>query len=270
MFASRHSKDGATHTRAPRTIDRAARELPDTNVAIISVPGAYAALEAHEALTAGLEVLLFSDNVSVSDEVALKERAARLGHLLMGPGAGTAMLGGTGLGFANVVEPGPVGIVAAAGTGAQEAMSLLDRWGVGISCVIGLGGRDLSDAVDGRMAKAAIASLRADPGTGLIFLVSKPPAERVAREVLASADDFPLIASLVGRAPEAGPISGRRVARTLEAGALEVLELLGVERPDIVGALQEQVAGACEALDGRAHLGPRPVLREGHCVTSRW
>ncbi|MBC9822898.1 protein FdrA [Terrabacter sp. MAHUQ-38] len=248
MFASRHSKDGTVHTRAHRTIGRAARERPDTNVAIISVPGAYAALEAHEALTAGLDVLLFSDNVSVSDEVALKERAAGLGHLLMGPGAGTALLGGTGLGFANVVDPGPVGIMAAAGTGAQEAMSLLDRWGVGISCVIGLGGRDLSEAVDGQMAKAAIASLRADPGTELIFLVSKPPAERVARAVLATADDFPLIAALVGRAADAGPITGRRVARTLEAGALEVLDLLGVERPDILGALQEQVAGACEGL----------------------
>ena len=146
MFASRASGSGGPASpRAHRTIERAVRDLPDTNVAIISVPGEYAALEAHEALTAGLDVLLFSDNVPVSDEVALKDRAVRLGHLLMGPGAGTAMLGGTGLGFANVVGSGPVGIVAAAGTGAQEAMSLLDRWGVGISCVIGLGGRDLSD-----------------------------------------------------------------------------------------------------------------------------
>jgi FdrA protein len=254
MFASRQNTDGATRTRAHRTIGRAVRELPDTNVAIISVPGAYAALEAHEALTAGLDVLLFSDNVSVSDEVALKERAVRLGHLLMGPGAGTAMLGGTGLGFANVVGPGPVGIVAAAGTGAQEAMSLLDRWGVGISCVIGLGGRDLSDAVDGQMAKAAIASLRADPGTGVIFLVSKPPAERVARAVLATAGGFPLVSALVGRAPHAGPIAGRRVARTLEAGALDVLDLLGVERPDVVGALQEQVAGVCAGLTAERTL----------------
>lgn len=248
MFASRHSKGGKAHSRAHRTIGRAARELPDTNVAIVSVPGAYAALEAHEALTAGLDVLLFSDNVPICDEVALKKRAVHLGHLLMGPGAGTAMLGGTGLGFANVVDPGPVGIVAAAGTGAQEAMSLLDRWGAGISCVIGLGGRDLSDGVDGQMAKAAIASLRADPGTELIFLVSKPPAEHVARAVLASADDFPLVAALVGRAPEAGPIIGRHVARTLEAGALGILDLLGMARPDIIGALQEQVVAACEGL----------------------
>jgi FdrA protein len=257
MFASRQSTNGVTPVRAHRTIGRAVRELPDTNVAVISVPGAYAALESHEALTAGLDVLLFSDNVSVSDEVALKDRAVRLGHLLMGPGAGTAMLGGTGLGFANVVGPGPVGVVAAAGTGAQEAMSLLDRWGVGISCVIGLGGRDLSDAVDGRMAKAAIASLRADPGTELIFLVSKPPAERVARAVLATAADFPFIAALVGRAHDAGPIGGHRVARTLEAGALDVLDLLGLQPPDLVGDLPERVAAVC------ARLAPERTLVRG-------
>src|SRR4051812_37082 len=251
MFADRATAGQSAGRRAHRSIRRAVRELPDTNVAVVSVPGAYAALEAHEALTADLDVLLFSDNVSVSEEVALKERAVRLGHLLMGPGAGTAMLGGTGLGFANVVRPGRVAVVAAAGTGAQEAMSLLDRWGVGISCVIGLGGRDLSDAVDGRMAKAAIAALRADPGTDLIFLVSKPPAERVAGAALATADGFPLVAALVGRAPDAEPIAGATSARTLEAGALDVLDVLGVARPDVVGGLQERVADACGRLTGQ-------------------
>jgi FdrA protein len=167
------------------------------------------------------------------------------------------MLGGTGLGFANVVGRGPVGIVAAAGTGAQEAMSLLDRWGVGISCVIGLGGRDLSDAVDGRMAKAAIASLRADPGTGVIFLVSKPPAEAVARAVLATAEGFPFVASLVGRAHDAGPIAALHLARTLEAGALQVLDLLGVRHPDLLGDLKERVVRAC------ARLAPERTLVRG-------
>ena len=249
MFASRAAGGGATPAvRAHRTIGRAVRELPGSNVAVVSVPGEYAALEAHEALTAGLDVLLFSDNVSIPDEVALKERAAGLGRLLMGPGAGTAMLGGVGLGFANVVRPGPVGIVAAAGTGAQEAMSLLDRWGVGVSAVIGLGGRDLSDAVDGTMAKAAIASLRADPGTDVIFLVSKPPAERVARAVLATADGFPLVAALVGGAPDA-QVGGRRPTRTLEGGALAVLDVLGVDRPDVVGDLEQRVTRAGESLD---------------------
>jgi FdrA protein len=249
MFASRAAGGGATPAvRAHRTIGRAVRELPGSNVAVVSVPGEYAALEAHEALTAGLDVLLFSDNVSIPDEVALKERAAGLGRLLMGPGAGTAMLGGVGLGFANVVRPGPVGIVAAAGTGAQEAMSLLDRWGVGVSAVIGLGGRDLSDAVDGTMAKAAIASLRADPGTDVIFLVSKPPAERVARAVLATADGFPLVAALVGGAADA-EVGGRQPTRTLQGGALAVLDVLGVDRPDVVGDLEQRVTRAGESLD---------------------
>jgi FdrA protein len=248
MFASRTTVETSTGRRPHRSIGRAVRELPETNVAVISVPGAYAALEAHEALTAGLDVLLFSDNVSVSDEVTLKERAVRLGRLLMGPGAGTAMLGGTGLGFANVVQPGRVAIVAAAGTGAQEAMSLLDRWGVGVSCVIALGGRDLSDAVDGRMAKAAIDVLRADPGTDVIFLVSKPPDERVARAVLTRGAGFPFVAALIGRPHDAGPIAGLDPARTLESGALGVLDLLGLPRPDVLGDLQQQVADVCDRL----------------------
>jgi FdrA protein len=277
MFASRAAGGGATPAvRAHRTIGRAVRELPGSNVAVVSVPGEYAALEAHEALTAGLDVLLFSDNVSIPDEVALKERAAGLGRLLMGPGAGTAMLGGVGLGFANVVRPGPVGIVAAAGTGAQEAMSLLDRWGVGVSAVIGLGGRDLSDAVDGTMAKAAIASLRADPGTDVIFLVSKPPAERVARAVLATADGFPLVAALVGGAADA-EVGGRQPTRTLEGGALAVLDVLGVDRPDVVGDLEQRVTRAGESAAcspaGRSATShsSSSATPWGRCTrTSRW
>jgi FdrA protein len=128
--------------RRPRTMEEARRDLQGANLALISVPGAFAGLEAQKALSAGLHVLLFSDNVPVEVEVALKRRAAELGLLLMGPGAGTAMLGGTGLGFANAVRRGPFGVVAAAGTGAQEAMSHQHRGGTGVSQVIGVGGRD--------------------------------------------------------------------------------------------------------------------------------
>ena len=155
-----------------------AQRLSDAgaNVAIVSVPGPYAALEAHKALRAGLDVLLFSDNVPLENEIELKEHAAAVGRLVMGPGAGTAALGGCGLGFANVVRPGRVGVVAAAGTGAQEVMSLLDRWGEGVTQVIGVGGRDLSSAVGGRMAAQAVRALDRDPSTELILLVSKPPS----------------------------------------------------------------------------------------------
>lgn len=236
----------------PRTLE----EVAGANVAVISVPGDYATLEAHKALSAGLDVLLFSDNVSVEDEVTLKDRATELGRLVMGPGAGTAMLGGVGLGFANVVTPGlrgpnavigRVGVIAAAGTGAQEAMSLLDRWGVGVSHVIGLGGRDLTDAVDGRMAKLAVAAMRDDPGTDAILLVSKPPSERVAQEVVALAGGTPLVAALVGLKGELRLPEGVTVVTTLEEGVVQTLARLGRRPPDLVEGLADAVSVAVDA-----------------------
>jgi FdrA protein len=217
------------------------REQPGTTVAVISVPGDYAALEAHKALARGLDVLLFSDNVSVEDEVALKDHAARRGRLLMGPGAGTALLAGVGLGFSNAVRRGPVGVIAAAGTGAQEAMALLDRWGSGVSQVIGLGGRDLSEAVGGRTAARAVRVLCDDPDTEVILVVSKPPAERVARHILAGAGK-PVVAALIGLPPgpassgltsgDPAPPGGALVTDTIEGGVAGALARLGCEPPD--------------------------------------
>jgi FdrA protein len=164
---------------APRSLS-AAR---DANVALISIPGEYATLEAHRALTEGKHVFLFSDHVSEADEVELKRRGAELGLLVMGPGCGTAMLGEVGLGFANVVRSGTVGIVAAAGTGAQEAASLLDGAEVGVSQIVGVGGRDLSTAVGGIMFGEAMRMLAADDGTETLLLVSKPPAREVVQQL---------------------------------------------------------------------------------------
>ncbi len=236
-----------TERAAPdaRTIRAALEAGPDTNVAVVSVPGEYATLVADQALSAGLHVLLFSDNVPLADEVALKTFARSRDLLVMGPGAGTAMLGGTGLGFANVVTPGPVGVVAAAGTGAQEVMSLLDRWGVGVSHVIGVGGRDLSRAVDGRMTLAGIEALRRDPGTEVILLVSKPPAPDVAQRVLSAAGDTPVVACLVGL--DEGVLEVPATAtltRTLEAGVVETLRVLGRTAPDVTHTEGPTVAQA--------------------------
>jgi FdrA protein len=247
LFAARTSAGGPAQERQARTLDEALVLHPGTNVAVVSVPGDYAAMEAHKALTAGLHVLLFSDNVSVDDEVDLKDRAAAVGRLLMGPGAGTAMLGGTGLGFANVVEPGRVGVIAAAGTGAQEAMALLDRWGAGVSHVIGLGGRDLNDAVDGRMAKLAVAALRDDPDTDAILLVSKPPSARVAKAVVDLAGDTPLVAALVGLDQPLDLPPGVEVVTTLEEGVVRALAAVGLEPPELATAgVEAAIAGLAD------------------------
>jgi len=241
---------------APRTVGEAVARLPGANVAVVSVPGPYAALAAHSALSAGLHVLLFSDNVPLAEEVELKERARRLGLLLMGPGAGTAVLAGVGLGFANAVVPGPVGVVAAAGTGAQEVMSLLDRWGIGVSQVIGVGGRDLSAAVGGLMAGEAVRALDADPDTEVILLVSKPPDPDVARMVIGASRSTPVVAACLGMSAPDGRIGNALLADTLEQGALQVTGILGRAVPGPGDGLSQAVERAAARM-----AGPRRAVR---------
>jgi FdrA protein len=241
----------------PRSVGEAAARLPEANVAVVSVPGPYAAITAHQALSAGLHVLLFSDNVPLADEVILKERASRLGRLVMGPGAGTAMLGGVGLGFANVVRPGRVGVVAAAGTGAQEVMTLLDRWEIGVSCVIGVGGRDLSSGVGGRMAADAVRVLDNDPGTEVILLVSKPPDPAVARRVIGASKHTAVIAACLGLPELDGLPAEVPLAATLEEGVMLVARALAMPVPDLTQGL----ADAVEAALARTGGAPRGAVR---------
>jgi FdrA protein len=178
---------GGARAPSPHTVEAAAAQAPDAGVVLVSVPGRHAYVEAAAALRAGRHVMVFSDGVPVADEVALKREAAGLGRLVMGPDCGTAVLGGVGLGFANVVAPGPVGVVAASGTGAQQLCCLLDGAGVGVRHVLGVGGRDLSAAVGGASALAALAVLDGDPAIEVIVVVSKPPAPEVAEAVAAAA-----------------------------------------------------------------------------------
>ncbi|MEU0486600.1 FdrA family protein [Streptosporangium sp. NPDC006013] len=190
---------GAAVEHPPHTVRAAAREHAAT-LALVSVPGPYAFAEALDAVEAGLSVMIFSDNVPVEQEVLLKRRAAELGVLVMGPDCGTAVIGGAGLGFANVLRPGPVGLVAASGTGAQQVACLLDHAGVGVSHVLGVGGRDLSADVGGLSTLRALEALDADPATELIVLISKPPAPEVARAVAETVAKLgtPVVTSLLG------------------------------------------------------------------------
>jgi FdrA protein len=193
------AQPGPAQARAPRTTAAAARAA-GPGLALISVPGRYAFAEAVDALDAGCDVMIFSDNVPVEQEIVLKDIAARRGLIVMGPDCGTAIVGGVGLGFSHTLATGPVGLVAASGTGAQQVLCLLDYAGVGVSAALGVGGRDLSAEVGGRSARAALAALDADPGTELIVVVSKPPAPDVAAKLrqlastLATPVQFALVA----------------------------------------------------------------------------
>lgn len=171
----------------PRTnrLDTALTKLAGANLALISVPGEFAAFEARRALAAGLNVVMFSDNVSLDDEVELKADARRRGLLMMGPDCGTCVIGGTPIAFANAVPRGSIGIVSASGTGLQEVATLLARAGRGIAHGIGVGGRDLTETVGGITTLMAIDALEADPTIDTIIIVSKPPSRVVVDRLLA-------------------------------------------------------------------------------------
>lgn len=219
-------EDARRHS--PRTLDSARRHVPDANLALISVPGAFAASEARRALALGLHVMLFSGNVRLEDEVSLKRLAVRKGLLLMGPDCGTAILNGVPLGFANAVPRGRIGLVAASGTGLQQVMCLLAAEGEGISQAIGVGGRDMTEAVGGLMTLYGLEALAVEPTTALIIVIGKPPAAAVREQVVARlrATGKPCIMALLGGAVTAGREGEILTVTTLEDAAQAAIGLL--------------------------------------------
>lgn len=204
----------------------ATQKLPQANMTLISVAGEYAAELAHQALSSEKNVMIFSDNVTLEDEIALKTRARDKGLLVMGPDCGTAMIAGTPLAFANVTPDGNIGVIGASGTGIQELVSQIVLGGEGISHAIGLGGRDLSAEVGGISAQTALEMLTHDGQSQVLAFVSKPPAEAVRLRIISAMkrSGKPVVALFLGYAPKATRDENVWFARTLdEAGRLACL-----------------------------------------------
>jgi len=239
----------------PRSIAQALAARPDCNVAVISVPGEHAAREARAALSAGLHVFIFSSNVSVEDERALKTAARERGLVVMGPDCGTAYLGGAGIGFANAVRRGPIGIVAASGTGMQEFASLVHRAGSGISSGIGTGSRDLTDAIGGLSTMAGLDALEADPSTKVIALVSKPAgiATTVALAKRLSRCAKPVIPCLLGA--ESGDADALRPVFSIDEAVCAALRAAGANEPGFLQfdehRMRERAASEIERMHPR-------------------
>lgn len=191
----------------PRTLEAAANMLPEAVWVLVSVPGRYAAGVAKEALRLRKNVFLYSDNVPVEDEISLKKQAAENGLLVMGPDCGTAIINGIGLGFANKVRSGPIGLVGASGTGLQQVTSRIHQLGSGITHALGTGGRDLSAAVGGITAMQSLDLLLRDESTKVIVLISKPPAAEVTAKLLQKArqSEKPIVINFIGYSPVKDP-----------------------------------------------------------------
>ncbi|MBC1475991.1 acyl-CoA synthetase FdrA [Listeria grandensis] len=185
FLASQATKESSNTTETARTWDKAMKLDPDANMALISIPGTYAATEADRALDEGLHAFIFSDNMPIEEELRLKQKAHDKGLLVMGPDCGTGIVNGVPMAFTNVVKPGNIGIVGASGTGIQEVSTIIDRLGGGVTNAIGTGGRDLSETVGGITMLDAIAALEKQADTDVIVVISKPPAKAIRDKVLA-------------------------------------------------------------------------------------
>lgn len=227
LIASRRSVSaGKFH---PKSLVSAVKLLPAAKYALISVPGRFAAGVAREALDLDLHVFLYSDNVSLEDEIQIKEQARSKGLLVMGPDCGTALIHGIGFGFANRVRSGAIGLVGAAGTGLQAISSYIHELGSGVSHAIGTGGRDLKSAVGGVTAIQALTFLDRDPSTEVIVIVSKPPDPEVAARLLCAAQNSskPVVIQFMGYAPPSQRMGNLHFAlnfREAAAVAVRVLE----------------------------------------------
>lgn len=227
------SSGGGPRREPPRSLEMGLADMPAANLALISTPGDYATAEAFKALRLGLNVMLFSDNVPIEDEAALKRYAAKHELMVMGPDCGTAIIGGIPLGFANAVRRGSIGLVGASGTGLQLVTCLIDRFGGGITQAIGTGGHDLSREVGGVTMLQGLAALAQDAATKAIVLISKPPAPEIAARVLTRAREAgkPVVVCFLGADPTSITGPGLTPVKTLEDAALAAVALAAGGRP---------------------------------------
>lgn len=250
QFERKMQASMASDKLTAKTLDSAVNKLGDPNFAVISIPGKYAKNEAMKAMQNGMHVLLFSDNVTIDEENELKDYAVSHNLLMMGPDCGTAIINGIALGFANVVRRGNIGIVAAAGTGLQEATVIVDRLGGGISQALGTGGRDVKEAVNGKMMVLALEALINDPDTEVIGIISKPPAECVMEKILNTLKgiDKPVVACFLGGNPGTVKSIGAVPAETLEDAAAFMVDLsLNKPLKNIIYSIPQEEADAIVA-----------------------
>lgn len=216
----------------PRTFETALKNFSGANLVLMSIPGRYVEREANQILDAGLNLMIFSDNVSLEAEVALKKKALEKGLLVMGPDCGTAIINGVPLAFANEVKTGKIGIVAAAGTGLQEVSSLISNLGEGISQGIGTGGRDVKKEVGGITMIQGLEALLKDSNTEVVVIVSKPPDREVTEKVLAIAakGDKPVVVNFLGGDRKEIEKAGCIPAATLKEAAEKAVKLIRGEK----------------------------------------
>lgn len=235
--------EGKKGAESVKSWDSALKKMPEANLAVISIPGAYAALEADRALDEGLNVFMFSDNVTVEDEKALKEKAHAKGLAVMGPDCGTGIIQSVPVAFTNYVNPGSIGIIGASGTGIQELTTIIDRLGEGVTNAIGIGGRDLNAKIGGITMMDMIDAMEEDDTVKVLIIISKPPAKEVRDMISARLSNFskPVVSLFVGEKPEYHEENFYHAYTLDEAARLAVGLVRGTKIEDAVADVDESL-----------------------------
>jgi FdrA protein len=231
-----------------RTFEDGLAQKPHANLALISIPGEYAAREAQKAIDAGLHVFIFSSNVTIEEELALKRSASLKNLLVMGPDCGTSLIGGVGIGFANAVRQGAIGVIGASGTGLQEFTSQVHNAGLGISHAIGTGTRDVSDEIGGVTTFAALDALEADANTQVIAIVSKPPGRQMLARLLEplQKSQKPIVCCFLGT--DRMPTTSNRLhfATTIDEAVWQAIQAMGSKTARLELSLTPEELAWCE------------------------
>ena len=261
ILNSRNSAMEQRESDVVRSVDEAVSRLDGAKLAVVSLPGKFAAREVKKLLRQDCHVLLFSDNVSCEEEAELKTIACERGLLMMGPDCGTAVINGVGLGFANTLRRGKIGLAAASGTGLQEVMTLISNYGGGVSQALGTGGRDLKEVIGGKMMGQCISMLQEDPDTEVIVVISKPPAASVMEKMLQQLKETgkPCVVCFMGGSFEES--DNLHLARTLEDAAVKALELAQIGQPDALTAGHEPLTAV--AAEQKKLLAPEQKYIRG-------
>lgn len=215
----------------PKSLESASEMLPAAQWVLVSVPGRYAAGVARQALSLNKHVFLYSDNVTLMDEIDLKGTAVEKGLLVMGPDCGTAIVNGVGLGFANKIRHGSIGLVAGSGTGLQQVTARIHQLGGGITQALGTGGRDLTEPVGAVTAHQGLDLLSRDPQTKVIVLVSKPPSTKVADDLVQASRlvGKPVIVDFIGYATSVRKIDNVHFATSFDETAELAVQMASTE-----------------------------------------
>ncbi|MCS6788406.1 MAG: succinate--CoA ligase subunit alpha, partial [Aigarchaeota archaeon] len=193
------------------SVEAAVRRHPEVNASIVFVPAKFAVDAVHEAIDAGIGlIVVITEGIPIHDAVKLISYARMRGVRIIGantPGVITPNECKLGIMPGHVFSRGKVGMVSRSGTLTYEIAMQLTNAGIGQSTCVGIGG----DPVVGTDFLDVLEMFREDPGTECVVLIGEiggDAEERVARYVVETEYPKPVVAYVAGRTAPPGKRMG--------------------------------------------------------------